>query len=205
MNLELPAGKRACVRPDAQEKPSLPTIDGIIDLELDDSPRSTTSAVVPGLSAVAPDAAGSPCHVPVPPSSIDLEVLGGSLRSTTSDVAPGSSAVVPEVAGPLRSFPEASDKWSFFPNADDDTPLVRLDASKYLAEGIYRMIETADGGTVYIHVADYEFEPDGSLGDGPEKALLAYQARTGAPDSEASDFVNTLICTPDHPEKWHDG
>ena len=140
-----------------------------------------------------------------------MEDLGDIPRSATSAVKPGLSAVAPDVACTRiehsSSTPNpdtASSEWFFFPHADADTPLVRLDASKHLAEGIYRVVETADGSMVYIHVADCECKPGSSLGDAPEKARLAYQARTGAPDSEVSDFINTLFCTPNHSEEWPD-
>ena len=214
------ASKRLCVRRPAPRQLNLPTIDEeIVDLvseEPGDSPGATTSAGELGSSAVGPGMAAAFSDIEPGVSA----VVSGSRSAPVDPVLDRAAAAAAaafwirraaaSAADPQCPFNDppsnlvpASPEWSFFPNADDDAPLVRLDASKYLAEGIYRMVELADGGIVYIHVSDFEWDPDGSsVENALEKARDDYQSRTGAPDCEVSDFINTLLRTPRGPSSF---
>ena len=82
----------------------------------------------------------------------------------------------------VADLPPASKEWRMFPSAVRDAPAIRLDASKYLAEGVYRKI-TACATTYYIHVADFV---DGNAACNMDLDACAdeYIARAGAPVSE---------------------
>ena len=91
--------------------------------------------------------------------------------------------VVGEV-GPAAALMPASEGWCQFPNADDDCGAVRLDASKYLAEGLYRRIDVP-WGVVYVHIWDLPYfgrpeDPTMMLA----KARRDYIEHTRAPEQE---------------------
>ena len=82
----------------------------------------------------------------------------------------------------VADLPPASNKWRTFPSAVHQIPPVRLDASRKLAEGLYRTI-AAWGMTCYTHVDN---EASVACAD-------MYVQRTGAPVAEVAISWGTRV------------
>lgn len=76
---------------------------------------------------------------------------------------------------------DATNQWKRFPNANVGALLTRLDASKYLAPGLYRQIPASSGSCVYVHVVGVPEDASDATWD---SALQEYLGRSGAPMSE---------------------
>ena len=95
---------------------------------------------------------------------------------------------------------EASALWARFPNANEGALWARLDASKYLAPGLYRRISSTSGSYVYVHAAEIpEFANDETL----QRIYEEYIDRTEAPLSEvgAGLSINSLSNATKFPQR----
>ena len=97
------------------------------------------------------------------------------VASAASEAA--SETMSTSVALTSASLAPAHREWSCFPGAVAATPPVRLDASKYLAKGIYRRVR-AFSLTYFILIA--EIEDDTTV----DAYIEEYVSRTGAPAKE---------------------